>query len=530
MARSSDKPSGFAARVLALLDHPRVDVRCAAALVLGAAGRGDARAQGALAAHLADADPTVRRFVLEGLEAAGAHGVAEALIPLLAHGDEESRGRALRLLEAEGSGAEPVLRAALTGGDKETRRRVAALLGKIGTRTALAALVRSVGDADIADEALHALRAAVDAGKGKAAVAAEASRMLARKPSEAARAHLLRAIGYVGDPGALPLLAKAAQAGQPGLVRASAIAAMRRLLPALKKPDAAVEALLAWADDPDPAVAHAAVDTLRGAPISPALAPRLAALADANNADARRLAVERMTVVGTRAALAKLVAALAGGDPGARAAAARALAAAPEAAGALAEALAAAKDAEVARRLALALRPHEKRVSARAADALAAAVDGPAGAVVQEVLARIAPGRLAGVLFACADRLAKKGQLVEAFAALRPLVGAKLTPDERLRLAVMGLRARGTDLHRTARSVDPVLLTFRGLAREGYPLVKALRKHASAEEMFALGWSFVESAEEDDRETGRELLEAVIEGQPRGKLAVAARNKLKLSI
>src|SRR5262249_32710448 len=300
-------------------------------------------------------------------------------------------------------------------------------------------------------------------------------------------------------------------AGQPGVVRASAIAAMRRILPVAKKPDAAVVGLLAWADDDDPQVAHAAVDTLRGAPIPPALAPRLAALDRARNADARRLAVERMAAVGARAAIPKLVAALAGSDPAARAGAARTLATTPDAAGALAEALAAAEDAEVARRLALALRPHEARVPARAAEALAAAAEGPAAAVVQETLARIAPDRLADILFRRADRLAKKGELAAAFAALRPLVGAKLTPEERLRLAVLGLRARGKDLLRAARTVDPVLLTFQGLAREGYPLVKALRKHVSGDEMFTLGWNFVESAEEDDRELGRELLEAVIE-------------------
>src|SRR5262249_57924871 len=120
------------------------------------------------------------------LEAAGARGAAEALVPLAAHGDEESRRLALRLLEAEGSAAEPVLRAALAGGDKETRRRVAPLLGKIGTRSALGALVRAVGDADVGDEALQALRAAAGAGKGKAAGAAVAARAPAQKAGRAA--------------------------------------------------------------------------------------------------------------------------------------------------------------------------------------------------------------------------------------------------------------------------------------------------------------------------------------------------------
>src|SRR5262245_255455 len=349
MARSSD----LGERVLALLDDARPDVRCAAALVLGAAGR-DERTARELGKHIGDPDAAVRRFVLEALA-------------------------------AQGSAAEPVLRRAVTHADRETRHRAVSLLGKLASRSAVAALVQALADDDLCDEALAALRAAVDAGKVKAAVAAETKAGLAKKgSSESQRSHLLRLLGYLADPAALPILAKAARAGEPSLVRAGAIAAMRRVLPAAKKSDGVVAELLAFADDPDLLVAHAAVDTLRGAPIPAALGPKLAALSHGRHPEARRLAMERLPAVGKRSAIPELIAALVGTDPAARDAAARSLALAADAVGPLAEALAGTRDPEAARRLAQALRHHEAKVATKVVEKLAAAADGPTGAVVLE--------------------------------------------------------------------------------------------------------------------------------------------------
>jgi hypothetical protein len=104
--------------------------------------------------------------------------------------------------------------------------------------------------------------------------------------------------------------------------------------------------------------------------------------------------------------------------------------------------------------------------------------------------------------------------------------------EQRLFLGVLGLKASGKDLLRAARSVDPVLQQFAQLLGSGYPLAKGLlkRKDVDAEELFTLGFNFIESTDDDEKDFGRELLEAVIARQPRGKLATAARNKVKLSI
>ena len=104
-------------RVFALLDDERVEVRCAAAVVLGAAGKGDAAVERALARKLGDESPLMRRFALEALEAVGARKLGAELIPLLGSSDEDTRNRALRLLAAisiwlAGRHAVPRLRAA----------------------------------------------------------------------------------------------------------------------------------------------------------------------------------------------------------------------------------------------------------------------------------------------------------------------------------------------------------------------------------------------------------------------------------
>ena len=96
------KSDPLLAKIFDLLDADRVEVRCAAALVLGAAGKGNAQVGKALARKLADDNPLMRRFVLEALEAVGARGLAHELAPLLGSSDDEVRERALRLVAAQG--------------------------------------------------------------------------------------------------------------------------------------------------------------------------------------------------------------------------------------------------------------------------------------------------------------------------------------------------------------------------------------------------------------------------------------------
>jgi HEAT repeat protein len=502
-------------KIIGLLQDPRVELRCAAALVLGAAGKGagSARVAKALAKLLHDPDATVRRFAVEGLESLGARGLAEDLVPLLGHSDEEVRARALRLIAAEGASAEKVLVAALEGPQKAA---AATLLVKVRPEALLAA----IGD----EHVLQLLRNELDQdAKLATRLRGAAEKILKQKRSTA---NALRLLGYIADPKTLGVLVKHAQSGEVA-VRVAAIASMRRILSheGVKGADVAVAQLIKYADDKDGLLARTAVDTLRAAHVPPSLAKKFTALSSAKNPDAQKLALERLPALGARSAIPKLIAAVVGADVGARDAAARSLAAAPEAAGAVAEAMMdhAGKDDGAARRLQGALRSIASHVPEKLIERMAKLA--PDSAVVLDALAQVAPERHATVLFARAEKLRKDGRASDAFQSLRPLLhsSARLSDEQRFFISTLGLRINST--------VDAVLLQFRQLAEEGFPVAQKLGKlkDLDLERLFTLGFHMVEAADDDSKEVGQELLEAVIARQPRGKLAGAARNKLKLA-
>jgi hypothetical protein len=533
-------------RIVGLLDADRVEVRCAAAKVLGAAGRGHAEIGKALARKLDDPSPMMKRFVLDALEEMGARGLSAHLAPLLGSSDDDVKQKALKLLAAQGAHAEGALARELRSGTPAQKRAAAGMLVKSHSAAAMDALLEALGDEHAGEHVLQLLRAEIDRGDAtlRSLVekrAAAGARALAKKADPRHLGILLRILGYLADASHLPLLVEQAQKKRPPAVRLAAIAAMRRVVAqAPKGTEKAILALVGWADDPDHAVAQAAVDTLRGARVPEKLVKKFAALAKAKNPEARKLALERMPALGAASGIATLIQNLTGADPGLRDAAQRALQSAPEAAGPMVKALAEATEEHVARRLGQVLRAHEGRIPAAAIDHLtkrtAARLDGrgdrAAGALL-EALSHLAPDAHAELLFERAARLRRSGRHAEAFASLRPLAhgAARLNDDQRFFLGVLGLKVAGKDLLRAARGVDPVLMQFAQLVGTGYPLAKALVKQKDVEldDLFTLGFNFVESHDEDEKDLGRELLETIVARQPRGKLAVAAKNKLKLS-
>jgi HEAT repeat protein len=380
------------AKVIGLLEHERVELRAAAAMVLAEVGADEPDIEKGLVGRLADADAGVRRIALEGLAASGATGIAPKLVPLLRGDDEALATRAAQLLAGQGAAAEAALRKELASDAPLAARRVMAqLLIARGTTPALEAVLGQIAGGDFAEQALQLLRGELDgAGGGKLADAveklalaqlAEAGRALqkawkaASKAAEASIAeakaaakgkgkgkvpaaapaapaiqdplrdadvaagvlevgNLLRLIGYLARPSNLGLLLDFLDGERPRPVRLSAIAGLRRVVAKseAKGTERAVETLIELCDGDDVVVAQAAVDTLRGARIPEKLAKPFAALAKSKNAAAQKLAMERLPAGGGAAAVKALVEAL-GRQPTstARDAATRGLAKAPEA-------------------------------------------------------------------------------------------------------------------------------------------------------------------------------------------------------
>lgn len=537
--------------MVGLCDDERPEVRAAAAYVLSLAGQGEREVVAALVRRLGDPAAAVQRHALDGLARMGAAVDAAPLLVLASSRDEEVRSKAQGLLGKAGAEEEATLVAALEQGEVSVRKVAATQLARIGSAAAVDALLGVLDDGDIGEHALQHLRAELDHAEGGKLRKLLRKRLdtrvekLAEKMKSADTGGfdvkklcaLLRLEGYLAEPASLECLAAFAGPKQGLPVRLAAVAAMRRALGHEAVRNASgdvVAALVAYAAEPEP-LARTAVDTLRVVELSDKL---LAKLAASPSADARRLAVERMgkQATGTET----LLAALAGADAGPREAAARQLSASPEAAGPLVEALLATSDEAFGHRIAGLLRAHRGRVpkpsldklSKRAAVALDKEKNG-LPAVYAEALGALAPEAYAELTFERARKLGKAGKLADAITLLRPLLqqGAKLTDEQRLYLACLGVRHVGKDLLRAARTVDPFLSQLVHLVGTGFPVSKALLKEKSLEldDLFTIGFNFVESKDDDEKELGAELLSAIVERQPRGKLATAAKNKLKLA-
>ncbi|HJZ83917.1 MAG TPA: HEAT repeat domain-containing protein [Polyangia bacterium] len=533
-------------KVCQLLQHPRIERRCAAAMVLGELG--DKAAAPALIGALSDGDPLVQLYALEALDRLGAGAqAAKQILPLLESHDDQVRTRAAAMLAGSGARAAEALRRELHPDTPIARRRTAVhVLAQQRSAAALDALLGAFADEALAEHALNALRAEIDGleAKERKLIADRAEALLAQeKKHPRAAAYALRLLGYLGDPATVRSILAHAGGRHPPEVRAAALAALRRPLAHMhngKREDIASK-LLSFLDDEDATVAREALDTLQGLPLPDAAAKELLKLASSSrHADTRRFAVERVgqAEVGAREA-AELVAKLDAPDAAVRDAAARSLARVEAAAVPLVKALLAADSADRIRRLTGILRAHAIKLSpplratlAERALALADAAD-PLAEPMLEVLRAADPSLYAERLAARADKLRKAKRWHDAWSALRPLVRAGVPLDENTRylIAVVGLKASGKDLLRAARSTDPALAQLVALLGDGVPVGARLRKERDLEpdDLFYVGFNFVESSDPDEKDFGAELLEHLAESSPRSKLGKSARNKLKLA-
>ncbi len=377
-------------KVIGLLEHDRVELRAAAAMVLVEVAADEPEIEKALVGCLADADPGVRRIALEGLAASGATGIAGKLVPLLRGDDEGLATRAAQLLATQGAAAEGALRKELASDDAplQARRVMAQLLIARGTTPALEAVLAQIAGGDFAEQALQLVRGELDGAGGakiadtveklalaqlgdagkrlqkawqRASKAAEAATAEAKAAAKAkgkkagapaapviapdplrdadvatdllAVGNLLRLVGYLARPSNLGILLDYMDDARPRPVRLAAIAGLRRVVAKseAKGTERAVETLIELCDGDDVVVVQAAVDTLRGARIPEKLAKAFGALAKSRHPSVQKLAMERLPAGGGASAVKALVDALAGSDIAARDAAARGLAKAPEA-------------------------------------------------------------------------------------------------------------------------------------------------------------------------------------------------------
>jgi HEAT repeat protein len=538
------------AAIRKLLTHERQDRRCAAAIVLGELGVGDPRTVVALAETLGDEDPQVRRLALEALGQAQSDEAVEAIIARLDDPDVAVQKAAEAALLQLGDMAVPALQEHMQDeGSASIRRKVAGVLSRLQTPAGIESLIDLVDGVDSAllDRARQALRAKaptltppeiralrkkLDQRLGEASSSSRGGNGLA--------AALLQVLGDLPDETVVTRLTKELGPETPVPVRRGAMAGLMTAMPQARgrRREAAAERLLeCLAETDEEGVIRPALRALKDVEIPDRLTPKLQALVSAPSSAARAFALGALGRLGAPDSVATLIEQLVTGSAPVRAAARDALATAPDAAPALVRAVFEVKDParlqDIGDLLGMrreALKPEERATLCTSVLERLEAGQEDAGPIVDTVARAMPDDFIARVRDRVTEHRANR-RIAEAHAILEAIKGSPaFGEEEQYQLAVFGLVKNPEATSRPPRVADRVCVPFSELLRLGFPLESRIRKEklVRIQDLFYLGFAFAESALEDERDLGHDLLEEVVQREPDGKFGSRAQNKLKL--
>jgi hypothetical protein len=540
-------------KVVGLLSDERLERRCAAAILLAELRAKDAEILEALGAALAEDNRLLRLYVLGALAGVRSPKIAGFVSPLLDSGDEEVSAQAAALLGSQGARGSAALAKELADAPVQRRRAIISILAHQHDAETFDRLCRLFSDPEVGEYALNALRGEIES-MGETEIEALRSQLgtLLKDKKLLADAEgtgrALRLLGYLRSPRSLRTILPFCGEKHPSTVRLAALAALRRPLQAGGSLEGALDPILACAGEADGTLARAAIDTLRSVklPEGDGLSQRLLKLSESPHAEVRKFALETVGRTGTGSsgkALKSLLAALAGDDPTARDAAAASLGRLEGAGPTLVKELETAAGAgslEYLRLLSRLIRRHpdplkpaaKQSIAELAADAMEQGA--PAAEPLAELLAAVHAEGYAAFLAARALAHKKAKRFAEAFALFGKLGAAGLLDGEtRYAALVSGLCALSSkkELGRASRTTDPVLKLIVELLAKGEPVGAKLVKEKSleADDLFYVGFNFIESKDDDEKELGATLLSHLAETAPRSKLGRSAKNKLHLA-
>lgn len=545
--RNSGSQNAIVSKIVAMLADERLERQCAAAMVLAELRARDAAVIDALGGCLADGHPTLQRYALDALAAVRSPKVARYVTPLLDSDDDEVRLRAAALLADQGSRAAKALAEGLDSGPPGRRRAIIKILAAYHDAANLARLLALLGDPEVGEAVMHTLRGELDkmsAGARRTLHDALAKQLKQRRgsaerdPAETARA--VRLLGYLRDSKLVATILPFVGADQPSEVRLAALAALRRPLELARSASKAIVRLLACADDEDESVARAAIETLRPLELSGAVQGQLEQLLDARHAETRAFAAQALARCGDRGVVATLVDRLGSDDPATREAASRALSRRDDVAPALVAQLHKRSDdpqaverlVRLLGRLGEQLTPRARKTICEAA-VVAIEEQRPTAGPLQRLARNIDAGAFGAMLSERALKHRRARRFPQAFELLARIGDSGLLDeDARYAALVSGLNTLSSKkgLARSARSTDPVLKHATQLVQRGFPVASRLKRERSlsAEDLFFVGFNFVESHDEDERDFGEALLAHLAKSSPRSKLGRSAKNKLRL--
>jgi HEAT repeat protein len=532
-------------KIVKMLSHDKIDRRCAAAMVLAELRVKDPEAVEALGQCLTEENRPLQLYSLDALSGIRSPKVTALMTPLLDHPDEDIRAQASAILASQGSKAVAALSKELQGAPLTRRRIIVSILSRNHEGETLDLLLRLLPDPELGEYALNALRSEVEhMSESEASVLYEKATLLLKdknwQKDPSGMGRTLRLIGYLRNPRSVKVILPFADTKNPYPVRIAALAALRRPLAAANGNEKIVETLLEYADDADPTLARAVLDTLKGQKLAEGSTAQLLKLSRSRHTETRTFALEALGRSGDQKGIKSLLSHLRGNDPVARDAATRALGHMEGAAQALLKELESAlEDPTQVGLLCRLLRGHLKEMKPAAHKTItglavmALEQDKPAAAPLLDFLAVSDPQGYAQALMQRALIHRKAKRYTQALALLTRLQSKNLLDDEgRYAALVCGLAAlpNKKDLGRANRSTDPVLRLIGELLSTGTNVAAKLKKEKTleAEELFFLGFNYSESKDEDEKDFGGALLSHLATTSPRSKLGRSAKNKLHL--
>jgi HEAT repeat protein len=528
-------------KILQLLQREQpVEVRRAAALVLGEVGERDAESAKALCESLQDEEAAVR---LQALKSVGKLRVERALPLLLERiekGGEEAdeAAKAAARLGAKGTRALQELMHHVAPG---LRRHIAAALAGGGTASAETATVEVLLDKDpgVVEATVRSLIAQIPTfGAAHRRTLTDQLLDLAGKKktplppvSEAAVVRLLAALD---EKRAANVFWDRILAPHPPEVRSAALQALSKWATAPDKSQ--LKRLFTCATDPDFRVAAPALVLLKHLPVSDRSVPEWLSLLQAPDVAARKMAMEQVGDRDTAAVAGALVPLLNDSDRDVRDGALARLAKLEHGRKALTAGLLEADSADRAWPLAKAQAPFARdypprwreEVFTRACTHLEAGdrrVD-PLLFLLREADA----AELRDRLEQRAVYWRKKEEYAKALLYLRllardPACGFPI----RLELATCGLKVSAKDLTAEARTGDPCLQQFNHLCQQDEAELFAQLekiKWLDPEDLYYLGFHFAEQ-QGTQWKFGGKILHLLLKRSPRSKLGQAAKSKLR---
>lgn len=533
-------------QIVKMLSDERMDRRYAAALVLAELRIPDPSVVDALIVCLSDENRLMRIAALDALSDVRSPEVTKHVLPFLDNPDADLRDRAIVILGNQGGEAFSALLRELQGAPLPRRRTLVSILARNPDDRMLERLLQLLADGEIAEHVIAALRSEIDhmPKPRQEAMAKQLCTLLGTDswimdPGRTART--LRLVGYIRDPNLVEVIFPFTMDKKPVPVRLAAVAALRRPLGGqVPNMGAVFSALMRYAAEPEPTLARAAVDTLRGMPLPTDAVSGLLELSKSRHAEARAFALESLGTLGDEKIVGSLFVHLYGEDPVARTAALQALAKMEEAPSILFAEWQSQTDPHRVKLLCDALLSHAGRLDQAMRRTIllrtvnAIEEESPMAPALMTFLSTLEPEGCAEALYARAVSHRAAGRHSLAFSLLCQVEQAGLLQDKgRYEAVVSGLCtiARKQELGRASRTQHPVLRNLLALVHHAYPVASRLVEEPllNLDDLYYLGFNFAESRDADEQELGGLLLHHVMEKGANTKLAQSARNKLRLA-